>query len=50
MLGSLSSISGGRLKLDPGTKAGDCDFESVFSGAGYVTEKFFALGGFENRP
>jgi len=43
-------MSGGRLKPDPERKQGRCDFESVCCGAGYVTEKFSELGGFENRP
>ena len=40
LLGSLSSMSGGRAETGPPErKQGDCDFESVFSGTGYVTEK-----------
>jgi len=34
----------------PKRKQGDCDFESVFFGTGYVTEKFFEPRGFESRP
>jgi len=33
-------MSGGRAETGPPErKQGDCDFESVFSGTGYVTEK-----------